>query len=489
MRGLRERLNPAERRLRNAFLRGDDLDLGGTTHAVRAEFVADLLTRAVDRTAYPGVALRLRNATVLGRLDVRQADITMPVSITGSTFTHVLDLTNASAANLVLSECTLPGFRARLLQVRGDLDLTRCTITGEVNVCDARIGGSLTLDGSALRAAVEGPALAAARMAVTGDLSARAGFSAFGRIWLSAATVGGDVLFSGATVRNPAGPAIDASRLTVGGSFSARYGFAAEGGIILVHAQIGNQLNFTEARISTTDIWALHVGGAQIGSLWLTFAAPPVGRVRLSGLQADSIFDHPATWPAELDLIGCTYQLLLARSPAPRGAPLPPRQVTVRQRLDWLRRSPDGYAPQPYEQLAAQYRHNGQDQEARRVLLEKQRQRRAALNFPARILGYLLDGVVGYGYRTWLAGMWLVAFWAIGTLTFTVQPSTPRSGATPDHNPALQALDLLLPIVNLGHDGTWRPNGVSQYVAALLILVGWTLTTAVVAGITRVLNR
>jgi hypothetical protein len=439
MRGRRGRLSVAERRLRAAFFRGEELDLGGPSHSVRAEVVADLLTQAIDRAVHPRAALRLCNATIVGRLDVRQADVAVPVSFTDATFTEVVDLTNARVTGVVLSRCVLRGLQARLLEVRGDLNLTECTITGPVDVCDARIGGSFTLDGSTLRGiAVDDDALAAARLIVTGDLSARKGLTAHGRIWLSAATIGGDVLFSGATVRNPAGPAIDANRLTVAGSFSARYGFTAEGDIILVHAQIGNQLNFTAARISTTGNWSLHVGGARVASLWLTFAAPPVGRVRLSGLQADSIFDNPTTWPTQLDLVGCTYRLLMARSPAPRGSPLPPEPVTVRQRLDWLQRSHDGYAPQPYEQLAAQYRQNGQDQEARRVLLEKQRQRRATLNRPARILGCFLDCTVGYGYRTWLAGIWLIGFWALGTLTFTVQPSTRRSDATPEHNPALQ---------------------------------------------------
>lgn len=274
MRGRRGRLNPAERRLAQAFLRGEDLDLGGTSHSVRADVVADLLTRAVDPTAHPRAALRLRNATVVGRLDVRQADVAVPVACAGVTFTEVVDLTYARAAGLALTSCVLPGLQARLLEVRGDLDLTGCTITGPVDVCDARIGGSFTLDGSTLhRSAVEGYALAAARMTVTGDLSARSEFAAHGRIWLSAATVGGDVLFTGATVRNPGGPAIDANRLSVAGSFSARYGFTAEGGIILVHAQIGNQLNFTQARISTTSMWALHLGGARVASAALLILA------------------------------------------------------------------------------------------------------------------------------------------------------------------------------------------------------------------------
>ncbi|MFI6162711.1 hypothetical protein ACIA59_22530 [Micromonospora haikouensis] len=490
MRGRRERLNPAERRLRSAFLHGAELDLAGARDAVRADIVADLLTRAVDQADHPRAALRLRNARIVGRLDARQANVAAPVFLAGVSFTDVVDLTNARTAGVTLVDCVLPGLRARLVEVRGDLDLTGCEVTGAVDLRDARIGGSVTLDRSTLGdPEAGGDALAAARMTVTGDLSARAGFVAYGRVWLSSATIGGDVLLSGATVRNPAGPAIDANRLTIAGSFSARYGFTAEGGIILVHAQIGNQLNFTEARIDARGGWALHVGGARVASLWLTFATPPVGRVRLSGLQADSIFDDPATWPAALDLLGCTYRLLIARSPAPRGSPLPPQPVTVAQRLDWLRRSPDGYAPAPYEQLAAHYRQNGQDQEARRVLLEKQRRRRATLSLPKRILGYVLDGVIGYGYRNWLAGAWLAGFWLLGTVTFTVQPSTPRAGTAPERNPALQSLDLLLPIINLGHDGAWLPVGASQYVSALLVLVGWTLTTAVVAGLTRLLNR
>jgi hypothetical protein len=222
----------------------------------------------------------------------------------------------------------------------------------------------------------------------------------------------------------------------------------------------------------------------------LTFAAPPAGRVRLSGLQADSIFDDPGTWPAALDLVGCTYQLLIARSPAAPGKPLPPVRVSVRERLDWLRRSPDGFAPQPYEQLASLYRRHGQDAEARRVLLEKQRQRRTTLRWPGRVFGYAFDGLVGYGYRPWLAGIWLLAFWALGTLTFALQPPAPRNPAeAPTRNAALHALDLLLPVINLGHDGAWKPSGAGEYIAALLVLAGWVLTTAVVAGLTRVLNR
>jgi hypothetical protein len=180
-------------------------------------------------------------------------------------------------------------------------------------------------------------------------------------------------------------------------------------------------------------------------------------------------------------LIPLTYRGSASSRPVP---------VDVGRRLDWLRRSPDGYAPQPYEQLAEVYRTNGQDVEARRVLLEKHRRRRATLRWPGRLAGHLLDGLVGYGYRTWLAGLWLIGCWALGAAAFAGWPPTARDPAdAPDRNPALYALDLLLPIIDLGHDSAWRPVGATQYVAAALVVMGWVLTTAVVASLSRLVNR
>jgi hypothetical protein len=508
------RWNAAERQVQAAFQRGTEVDLSGTPHPVRASALAELLAGPADRGTAPRAALRLRSAEIVGRLDLRHVEVTAPVEISSSTFTDVPDLTEARVVNLLLTDCTLPGLRARLLELRGDLALVRCAVAGSVDLCDVRVGGTVTLDGSRIvnpvgisnestgtatqpgpatepdTALEPGTALAAARMTVTGNLHARQGFTAEGQVWLGGANIGGSVNLDGASLRHTAGAALSADRLVVGGSLTARYRFVADGGVLLIHAQIGSQLNFNNSELRATRSFALHLGGARVGSLWLTFATRPIGGIRLSGLQADSIFDNPETWPTELELVGCTYRLLIARGAADPRQPSPPAPVTVRQRLDWLRRSPEGYTPQPYEQLAEQYRRGGQDVEARRVLLERQRRRRATLRLPGRLLGYLLDGLVGYGYRAWLAGIWLVAFWALGTVSFVLQPSVPRNPAeAPAGNAALQALDLLLPIVNLGHDNAWKPSGLTEYVAALLVVVGWVLTTAVVAGLTRTLNR
>ena len=60
------------------------------------------------------------------------------------------------------------------------------------------------------------------------------------------------------------------------------------------------------------------------------------------------------------------------------------------------------------------YRRAGRDQDARAVAIARQRVRRRTLGLPARLWSLLLDGLVGYGYRTWLAGLWPVGFWLAG---------------------------------------------------------------------------
>jgi hypothetical protein len=135
-------------------------------------------------------------------------------------------------------------------------------------------------------------------------------------------------------------------------------------------------------------------------------------------------------------------------------------------------------------------RRQGRDADARRVPLEKHRRHRATLRAPARLLGLVLDALAGYGYRAWLAGVWIIVFWALGALTFALEPSRPREASdAASRNAVLQSLDLLLPIVDLGYDGAWQAVGASQYVAAALVLMGWVLTTAVVAGLSRTLSR
>ncbi|MCA1603454.1 MAG: hypothetical protein LC776_18035 [Acidobacteria bacterium] len=150
-----------------------------------------------------------------------------------------------------------------------------------------------------------------------------------------------------------------------------------------------------------------------------------------------------------------------------------------------------GYKPGPYEQLIAAYRTAGEELHARQVALVKQRRRRLTLPWPGKMLGYFLDWTVGYGYRNWLASLWLILFLTVGTICFSVWHGTPvkADGGGGSFQAFIFALDHLLPIVDLGQKKNFVAQPPVQWLPWLLVLVGWGLTTAVVAGIARVLNR
>jgi hypothetical protein len=54
---------------------------------------------------------------------------------------------------------------------------------------------------------------------------------------------------------------------------------------------------------------------------------------------------------------------------------------------------------------------------------------------------------------------------------------------TAPFQPVLYAVDVLLPVVSLGQDTAWNAHGAAQWVAAVGTLLGWLLTSALVAGL------
>jgi hypothetical protein len=184
-----------------------------------------------------------------------------------------------------------------------------------------------------------------------------------------------------------------------------------------------------------------------------------------------------------LRLSGLSYDTLTAKP-----------EVNVPARLGWLRRDPDGYSPQPYEQLAATYRRAGQDENARKVAIAKQRDRRQTLNWPAKVWNSLMYWTVGYGYQTWKAGVWLLVLVGLGWWVFNllhpaylVAPKPPRE--RPSFHAGLYSLDLLLPFADLGYQSAWIANGWARVPFLVWNLAGWVLITAVVAALSGLIKR
>jgi hypothetical protein len=199
--------------------------------------------------------------------------------------------------------------------------------------------------------------------------------------------------------------------------------------------------------------------------------------VDLRHATAEVLDDHPASWPRAVRLDGFTYTTLA-------------RPAFVSERLRLLASDPDGYHPQPYEQLAAVYRATGNDADARTILLAGQRARRKIISTPQRAWGLIQDWTVGYGYRPQRAALWLGALLLTGTIAFGLRHPAPLNpDEAPEFNPFLYTLDLLTPLIGFGQKDAFNPRGWQQWLAAALIAAGWTLATTIATGITRALSR
>jgi hypothetical protein len=274
------------------------------------------------------------------------------------------------------------------------------------------------------------------------------------------------------------GVAVAAAGLIVNGDMECDAGFTAHGQVILHGARIAGQLIFRDAVLAGTPI-AVHLGRLQADELCLRTSQRAAGALRLAPARVGTLDDDPAVWPAQIWLSGFTYDVVRDRT----------GRISVSERLDWVSRGPFGYQPRPYEQLAEYYRRAGREA-VRRVLLAKQRHQRTTLSAPGRVLGRLLDATVGYGYRPWLAAIWLARRLAIGTLVYSVdQPHALAGGPVPPFNAFAYTLDLLIPIGAFGLRNAYASTGPAQWIAYVLVAAGWILATAVIAGIGRTIRR
>jgi type IV secretory pathway TrbD component len=219
-----------------------------------------------------------------------------------------------------------------------------------------------------------------------------------------------------------------------------RAGFTATGEVNLLGANIGGMLDISGATLTNPDGYALDLQELRAGVLLLRDLNEPPELVDFTHAQVGALVDAPASWPRQAVLDGFVCDALYEDRP-----------ISAHQRLGWLARNPRGYSPQPYEQLAVVYRRAGRDQDARTVAIAKQRARRRTLGLPARLWSLLVDGLVGFGYRTWLAGLWLLGFWLVGWVVFDRAHAhqelvlARRGEAHPGFHGAIYSLDTCCP--------------------------------------------
>jgi hypothetical protein len=206
--------------------------------------------------------------------------------------------------------------------------------------------------------------------------------------------------------------------------------------------------------------------------------------------------DDEQSWPpaGRLLLDGFEYRALAGTAP-----------LSSTQRLRWLRlQPPRPFAPQPYEQLAKVLRAMGHEQDARAILVAKQKDRLrfAELSRPARAWGRFLGVTICHGYAPWRSLVFIAAFLLLGWGVFGcagelgVMQSLKESASQP-LQPFMYSADVFFPFLDLHQETHWLPDprrappwgAVMRWYLWLHIVMGWVFSTLAVAAFTGLVRK
>ncbi|MDH6108912.1 hypothetical protein P3T36_006295 [Kitasatospora sp. MAP12-15] len=494
--------------------------------------------------------LLLRKCRFEGPIDLDGAT-TESIDLRGSWLTTLSAYGAQVRGTLDLRDTVVAGggqaIHADGIRIDGSLLANRTVVTGSFDLINAQISGQVTLIEAELsNRTLGGHSLNAGGIRVGRSLLAQ-GLRSEGELRLPGAHIGSSLLLKGATLDGRGGSALHGDSLTVASEAdlrpylpSARKAgqeragkqaaeqreaeqqaaegqqaqqqqcFTAIGTVRLPGARFGKGLDLGGATLAPTPEQPALLADRMVveGSLHLGDDFRTEGEIRLSGVRITGhlelvgmdcpkallnlyaasaeggVRDQLSSWPERLNLDGFTYGPFSAYIESEQRVLLLKRQA---------RRSDDligGFRAQPYEQLASYYRSLGNDGEARTVLLAKQRALRGKLPWRRRIPGYVIDLLVGYGYRPLRAVGWAAGLLAASSLYFDqVRPEHVSAEDTSVFNPVLYAADHLIPVIHFGEPDVWQYHGLPEVVTAVLTVLGWTLGIAIAAAATRTFTR
>jgi len=377
------------------------------------------------------------------------------------------------------------GFRAK-----GTVSLRGAEIKSELN-CSA---GSFRTPG--------GFALFADGMTTPGIVYLDRGFRAMGQVRFARAAIGRQLVCTDGLFDNPHGLALDLTGLITPGDVLANEGFRAIGEVRMRDADITRDLNFSRAQLhggEGLDARGIKVGGRLIWKL----GQRPEGLVDLSSGQLSRLDDAMPSWQdSKYVLAGLRYRPVIDGKDG----------ITADQRIHWLRNTKD-YAATAYQQLAEAYRLSGEEKTAEKISIANLRdlRKRGNLRFRARKWNRFLDWTVGYGYRLHRPFLILLMLGLLGALLYYLGARAGLIYATqgdhgsasescpqgyPCFNPIVYSFQMLIPGLDLREATYWWPAASQApwgtllvFYTWLVIIIGWVLATAIVAGITQLFRR
>jgi hypothetical protein len=328
-------------------------------------------------------------------------------------------------------------------------------------------------------------ALSFENAAIKGRLILGKNFSALGRVKLSHARIDGDLVVNGGKTENIVNLKNDTIALEA-------HDMSVQRAIIWHHVKASGfvDIRYSSCAILDDDIVS-----------WPIRSVCPAGKpdAQLSELDyrfaREGILRRPVTYASGLAMDGFTYQVLGGQDVSWKS-----RRAIFQKIVDWAK-------PQPYLQLAEVYRRRGATSEARKVQVA----RLNTTHHPLSPWGWILRGLIGYGYRPLRAVWFLIAVALVSGFIFSLAaqhddfiparyPHPPDAVSSvcepqiyPCFHPYVYSVDSILPVLTLQQRDYWMPdlerNRWIGYMEWYLSAIGWLVGLLVVAGFTNLVRK
>lgn len=446
----------------------------------------------------------LSAATINSSLDCTEADISIGL-IMRDTQLRSANFRGCKCPYLVADRVVVKGsfFLRRGFQSVGSVVLLNASITGDVD-CSSSSFGAPTPD-TELRSKAEEhfgslpkPVLTLNGSTIGGYVYLGPGFRADGPVDLNGVTIGANLSCNGGQFFNAGKRTLRCQFGHVKGAVLCR-ALQTDGEVHFFGATIAGGLSFMSAEFRGPAANGVTLQNTNIGGSlqWTKVIVAANTTLNLSHLKVGQFEDDEQSWPAagKLVLDGFSYGAI-ANVPLDTHR----RKVWLKSHLEYLKgQAPNTFSLQPHRQLADILRKSGYEDNARDVLIDMHKARREQGGFSkfGWVWSWILQGTIGFGYRSHRAFLWALFFVILGAVLFNAGY---RSGHLVSAKPASQfsaigySVDSFLPIINLRQEELWVPAGAGagrwvQYYYWIHICLGWALITLGVAGFTGLVRK
>lgn len=434
-------------------------------------------------------ALQMGNSDVRGSVYLRanahaRFEAEGAVTLNGARIGKSLD---CSAGRFSNADAT--SLSAENVSVGGTLDLSDGALGAFESFGVIRLAGSKIARDIDCRGAVfcnaGGTAFYASAIEVEGNVlfqsSSRGRFQSDGGIWLIAAKINQTLACQEARIVNKGGLALTADNAVIGAVLlrgGTTHKFEAEGTIWFLAASIRQDFELHSASLQCPGGLALCLQTATIGGRLAVRDNVVQGAVSLAGARVARLFDDPITgWgaPDAPDQVGVS-EIVIEQIGTPKAAARPP----WRGRAKWLLRNTGirsgergAFSNQPWRQVAGAYQRAGDYRGARNILREEQREANRHRSIIVQPFVWLFgEQMFGFGLSALRATISMLIVWAIGAVGTTTMvdrgilefthPSAMEASACIQAVPALYALDVMIPILDLGEENKCEIASSSQ---------------------------